>query len=57
MFQSNLAGDQPGITNAALVGKRSIFPLWVIYSPQHNKSVRFGVGRIGRLEHLSCTYC
>lgn len=26
----------------ALVGKRSILPLWVIYSPQHNNSLQFG---------------
>lgn len=35
-FRINEQVTNPGITNVALVGKRSMFPLRVIYSPQHD---------------------
>lgn len=52
-FRINEQVINPGITNVALVGKRSMFPLRVIYSPQHNITLWMRKKKIfGRLMHL-----
>lgn len=49
-FRVNEQVIKPGRTNVAFVGKRSMFPLRVIYSPQHHSVV--GGKKTGQIVHL-----